>query len=320
MHAGTLLTEAIDLKQEFHDTEEMSQKLKHTRVSAMQVSRGAFQSTWLHAPLGGYSLQFIEFKSGTSICSGDAPNDCYAMLVPLKFTPGSRLLGQALNRNSIGLYAPGSEHADLTVAGCNEVVVVIPREHPSRVADEVELPNAGSHVRNASANGLEQLRRILARIPAVLEAGTSAPTPEAERSLSDMLGRGIVGALRSDSDLFEVSLGRPKLPRAAIMRRIREILIEREDEPVYAGELASLLGISQPSLQRVFQEWFGMSPARYLALRRLHLVRRRLRKSEGSTVTEIAGSSGFWDLSRFSKRYKDVFGELPSTTLRSSRQ
>lgn len=314
------MTEVTDLKHEFHDAEEMSLKLRHTRVSAMQVSRGAFQSTWMHAFVGRYSLQFIEFKNGTSICSGDAPSDGYAMLVPLRFTPGSRLLGRELNRNSIGFYAPGSEHADLTVAGCNEVVIVIPREQMLRAADEIDLPKEGSQLRSASVNGLERLRRILARIPAALEASPSALTAEAERNLSDILGRAIDGTLRSDSDLFDVSLGRPKLPRAAIMRRIGEILAEREDEPVYAGELASLLGISQPSLQRVFQEWFGMSPARYLALRRLHLVRRRLRKPEGSTVTEIAGSSGFWDLSRFSKRYKDVFGELPSTTLRSSRQ
>ena len=62
-----------------------------------------------------------------------------------------------------------------------------------------------------------------------------------------------------------------------------------------------------------------MGPIRYLALRRMHLVRRALLQADSSkaTVTRIATDHGFWELGRFSVAYRSLFGELPSESLRS---
>ena len=61
-----------------------------------------------------------------------------------------------------------------------------------------------------------------------------------------------------------------------------------------------------------------MGPIRYLALRRMHLVRPALLCSDPSkaTVTRIVTDHGFWELGRFSVAYRMLFGESPSETLR----
>ncbi len=89
------------------------------------------------------------------------------------------------------------------------------------------------------------------------------------------------------------------MPRSAILKRIGAILDANDGQPVYAGELAKAVGISQASLQRVFRELFGMPPARYLLLRRFYIARKRLRSKCAGTVTEIVSELGFCDHSRF---------------------
>jgi AraC-like DNA-binding protein len=72
------------------------------------------------------------------------------------------------------------------------------------------------------------------------------------------------------------------------------------------------------TLRAACEEHLGMGPIRYLALRRMHLVRRaQLRAvSSTTTVTRIAADRGFWELGRFATNYHSLFGEKPSVTLR----
>jgi AraC-like DNA-binding protein len=102
------------------------------------------------------------------------------------------------------------------------------------------------------------------------------------------------------------------------MRRLEHVLEANSDEPLYMAELCTAVGTSYPTLRASCQEHLGMSPKRYLWLRRMHLARQALRRAdpEETTVTEIATNYGFWELGRFSVAYRSLFGESPSTALR----
>ena len=82
---------------------------------------------------------------------------------------------------------------------------------------------------------------------------------------------------------------------AVILRRFRRAVEENPDQPLYIPELSTSIGVADRTLRVCCQEQLGMSPKRYLLLRRMHLARRDLRESAptATTVTEIATRYGF---------------------------
>lgn len=301
----------------FQDTEDLSASLRHANVRAIQTSRGGFSGRLAQRGVADWTIQYVSIDDGMSACAGDAPRDRYSFVVPLRVTSGSRLLGADVTGASLGIYAPGSEHADITTPGFSEVIVMPPLGSMGEVlasANGVDLPRAGSHHRQVQERHADRLRLLLGELGRLDES--AAREPEIVRSLIDGIGLSLRSALGGDDG---ARLGRPTLPRPEILRRVADILESRPDEPIYATELAAMAQVSQPTLQRAFLELFGMPPARYLMLKRIYLARARLRSGSYQSVIEVASSCGFWELSRFAKRYKTIFGELPSETLRRSR-
>jgi AraC family ethanolamine operon transcriptional activator len=115
----------------------------------------------------------------------------------------------------------------------------------------------------------------------------------------------------------EPTLGRHTVPRGQIIRRSMDFVDQHEGEYLSVEQLAAAAGVSERTLRHAFQQYVGVAPVRYLNRRTLHQVRRALKAADPSraTVTEIATQFGVWQLGRFARDYRYLFGELPSETL-----
>jgi AraC-like DNA-binding protein len=103
-----------------------------------------------------------------------------------------------------------------------------------------------------------------------------------------------------------------------VFRDVQAALSDNLAQPVYSGELAQQIGVSVRTMHDAVKQYRGMPLHRYLRLRRLWLVRKRL--IEGShSVKACALAFGFWHLGDFSMSYRLQFGETPSETLARSR-
>ena len=86
------------------------------------------------------------------------------------------------------------------------------------------------------------------------------------------------------------------------------------------SELCRAANASTSSVQRAFVDVFDMPPSLYFQHRLLNQLRSELLRagSHDTTVALIAGSLGVGHLGRTAGRYRAVFGEMPSQTLRST--
>lgn len=90
--------------------------------------------------------------------------------------------------------------------------------------------------------------------------------------------------------------------------------------PLSVGAIAAC-GTPERTLRRQFRCFTGKSPVAFHRSLRLDAVHRALReKSAEIDVTSAAAAFGFGHFGRFTEQYQQCFGELPSETLRASRQ
>ena len=99
--------------------------------------------------------------------------------------------------------------------------------------------------------------------------------------------------------------------------RVRELLDAHIDTPINMYQLSQELGVSERQLHNAFKLSYGLTPKNYLQNLRLNRTRKELltRKPGNTTVSAIAYKYNFIHTSDFTKKYKQMFGELPSLTL-----
>ncbi|NEP53339.1 MAG: helix-turn-helix transcriptional regulator [Moorea sp. SIO3C2] len=108
--------------------------------------------------------------------------------------------------------------------------------------------------------------------------------------------------------------------RAKLIAQAEKEILAHLEKPLTLKQLAQNLGSSSSALSYGFQDLFGLSPMRYLKVRRLNAVRERLKASEPErcTIAILASEFGFYSPCHFTRDYKAMFGELPSETLRNT--
>jgi len=137
----------------------------------------------------------------------------------------------------------------------------------------------------------------------------------------------VLGQAQED-ELIVTLLGAAQNERATIDRsssRLRTRAVEQalayvednQDEVVSVRDICRENGIALRTLNRGFNERFGIGPKAYLNRRRLSAVRAEILSSPpGTMVTGIANRWGFWHMGQFANDYRNLFGELPSQTAR----
>jgi AraC-like DNA-binding protein len=93
------------------------------------------------------------------------------------------------------------------------------------------------------------------------------------------------------------------------VRRIRDHLMDIAPASITIADLERVHGIDRYSLSRQFRMAFGVSPHRFIILRRLDLARDLIR--QGCSLANAAVDAGFADQSHMTRHFRKAFGLSP---------
>ena len=186
----------------------------------------------------------------------------------------------------------------------------------AHVGSDLTFPAALNVMRPRAA----AMARLLAVHKAASELADTAPDilvrPDVAKVIEESLMQAAINCL---TDPETTAVRQPA--RQSIILRFENYLEANPDRPLHVLEVCAAVGVSERTLRMHCQAHLGISPQRYLWLRRMHQVRRALAVADATqtTVTAVATDHGFWELGRFSVAYRTLFGELPSATLRQQK-
>ena len=137
-------------------------------------------------------------------------------------------------------------------------------------------------------------------------------------ALSELEQALIVMFLKASSHNFSHALNARRDIAPQTVRLVEEYIEAHWDQPITVEQLALLTNVSVRSLFYSFRKSRGYSPMGFVKQVRLRHAREMLlRAPPGTTVAEIASQCGFCNLGNFAMDYRKVFGERPSSTLKS---
>jgi AraC-like DNA-binding protein len=302
----------------FIDPDDYRARFNYVRIDLLATSQGALKANLTWAAL--HHLQLLHSEE-------DLPRIAYVSLAPeLVFTgfatrpdPPMQWGGVKLQPGDIILHSRGERFHQWTTGPCSWNLVGMAPEYLERFAGALSgkalsLPTAARILR-PGARDAARLRRLHAQACRLAE---TRPKVLAHPEVARDIEQGLIHALVTCLVAKPRDDGLARQHHATIIVRFEEVLAEQPNRPLRMPELCAMIGVNDRTLRSCCAEFLGISPSRYMLLRRLKAVRIALRDADPVTasVAEIAGGCGFTELGRFAGDYHTAFGESPSTTLR----
>ncbi len=303
--------------QVFRDFDAFAESVRD--VDSKMLLRNPKRRVWSTASvdLGPINLQFGKLGSG-NIAQGDLRHDGYMVYLPLSEAVEYTANGVVMPDQSVAVLEPGCEFCFSTKAEHDWCVAFVPKAL-FRLGDEAALPDSRScRVTLPSPRAVDSFRETLLQISGAAAHNTEFDDSPAATRAADSVQRIVSEILLPSEPAEPIQSGRPNISRHKIIRSSLDLLEQQNGKLTTVQDLATAAEVSERTLRTAFNEYFGIGPARYLLLRRQHLIHQALKAADHEEVTvgQVLLAHGEWAFGRFAARYRKLYGELPSETLR----
>jgi AraC-like DNA-binding protein len=277
----------------FTDPEAYHAAMRHAQAEGVVTARGNFRAESTTIQLDRLSLQRSKETLPRTVYSAIDPK-VFGIVFATCTDQQAYVNGHEFSRGDVIVFRAGSMGHNRSSTACQWGSIALTHQDAATAGEKIigrELI-APQFTRRVTPPPL-LLSRLLSLHEAAGHLAKTAPDilvqPEVARSLEQGLLHAMVACINGGETAQTSSAHRR---HAAVLRRLEEVLEANPDRTLYMAEICAAAGASDRTLRACCQEHLGMSPMRYLWLRRMHLARRGLRIADpaAATVTEVATS------------------------------
>ncbi len=306
--------------QKFDDFDDFANAIQHVncRLTIKKWHESRFAVNYLD--VGGLKIQQA-WNACECCCEGSSEPNGRLLFFPIATPTAPSVNGIPLDAQAVVILEPGSEFCVATASISQWFSLFVPTDllngNGKAPRSSVSGSSSACRVLQMEKSQKQHLYDLLQRVSAAQQSSPDIFTDpvSATRATSQLLAAcpTEIGGRHSTTPV-----SRPvQFSRQELVRRALQWLESRNGQSVSIGEWSTALNISERTLRYVFDDYYGVSPTRFLKLRQLHQVQRALKKARpNETVTTILRKFGIWELGRFAQNYRKLFGELPSQTLK----
>jgi len=306
-----------------HEIMEFQSKVRSFEATAVALDAGRFAASVSTIALDDVAVEIL--RAPPLLLIGMVAEQRPGCLVVLEGARAARWDGEALGARDVALLSPG---ASLSLAfperwACAFVSADVEQGEALPLLDAPGRSDRQEplRIRRSAFPAHRRFAAFLEEIEANSAALHNQGCEEMWRSLRASLLEALQRLLEPGGQVATWSRRRGTAARQRLVHLADEYFRANMARPIYTEELCVALGASASVLHEAFREAFGVSPHRYLKLRRMGIVRATLlsRRGQWHSVKAAALSHGFWHLGQFAHDYRSIFGELPSDTLERAR-
>jgi AraC-like DNA-binding protein len=291
-------------------------------VTYQQVTRGHFTGEFHASTRTGLVLHYHHAEPSV-IIRGAAPRGMFAVAVTEVALTPPIFQGHRLTASQVITMHPGSDAVLRSPERTGIASVSIPAERLDKALLAHSNHSLSELDRKARAWEFTQARARTIHALTRQAIGVASPTRTdfvGRREISmleECLIHTIACGLLEGSTVEADTLA--KRNRARYVRSACNFVEAHLREGVNLEMLARASGASLRTLEYAFQDVLSIGLHEYIKGRRLNAARRDLMRHEydDRSVSRVALDYGFSHLSLFAKSYSELFGELPSETLRT---
>lgn len=316
------------LPSQFHD---IDQYLEHISVAAqldadiIQLDQGSIhliEQVFMFDDVG-----IIHFGSNKAIFERYSLPLGYTLfgLTPPQGSVQVSWCGISPSPDSIGITHSGREYSGYNPAGYHMVNLIIPQNWllEQGIVDERIWKNSGTPENAVFPLPNQQAIRFRDLLYNFVTNKSILELLEQDKEMASLFREWILEEfLLLITACFKINRKKMIIPsqsRYNVFQASVKLIDQQLTKPLSISNLAAQQCTSTRILQYAFQKNIGLTPLQYVLHRKLHAARAKLQQRFPYTqanVSYVAMLYNMTHLGRFSLKYKNLFGELPSTTLK----